>query len=294
MRSFSFGFRGKKSWCAAATVAAILLAGCSEDPGLQERLNRLQAEMQEKDRQLQDARSALEKTKSELKSARASSASKSPATDTSAPTPDAKPQFLSREQAEESYESASKAMQKRVAGELRNYSVENCTQFPVTMPSDEYPYHSKVALTFRSDNGRSYRLEFPVSADTAGKWTFPSPVDIASALADSRQQDQSTATTAGNPTPATASSPKVTRTDGTPTSSSRTPTPSNSQIVPGQNATETRVIDWGGSRSTNNNRPTPSPSTASNVAPTLQSTPPPKSNAPAQIMPSDKDVKIHW
>ena len=215
MRFFSFGFRGKNRRYVAGAVAAVCLAGCSEDPGLQERLNRLQAEMQEKDRQLQDARSALEKTKSELKAARASSASKPVVADPPAATPDARPQFLSRQQVEESYDSASKAMQKRLASELRNYSVENCTQFPVSMPSDEYPYYSKVALTFRSDNGRSYRLEFPVSADTSGKWTFPNSMDIKRALADSRLQDPSTTTAANNPTPAPTSSPKVTQSNAT-------------------------------------------------------------------------------
>lgn len=278
IRLSSFRFRGKYPWCAAAAAAviALILAGCAEDPGLQERLNRLQAEMQEKDRQLQEARLTLEKTKSELKSVRTASASRPAATDSPSSTPDAKPQFLSRQQVEESYDAASKAMQKRVAAELRNYTVENCTQFPVAMPSDEYPYHSKVALTFRSDSGRSCRLEFPVSADPTGKWTFPNSVDIAGALADSRQQDQSTTTTASNPSP-----------------SGRTPTPGNSQLVPGQSATETRVIDWGGGRSTNNNRPTPQPSMNTNVAPAPQPSPQ-HSKAPAQTMPSDKDVRIHW
>lgn len=293
MRFSSFGFRGKNSWCAVATVAVALLTGCSEDPGLQERLNRLQAEMQEKDRQLQDARSALEKTKSELKSARASSASKPAPAESPASAPDAKPQFLPREQVEQSYDAASKAMQKRLASELRNYSVENCTQFPVAMPSDEYPYHSKVALTFRSDNGRPYRLEFPVSADTSGKWTFPNSTDVAGALADSRQPDQNTNFTAGSATPAPAGSPRTAQNGGTLPTTSRTTTPSNPQLVPGQTATETRVIDWGGGRSTNNNRPMPSPATAGSVTPAPQPSPQ-SGKAPAQTMPSDKDVRIHW
>ncbi len=286
--------------CAAVTAAAVLLAGCSEDPGLQERLNRLQAEMQEKDRQLQDAQSALEKTKSELKTARATSSSRPVATETPASTPNATPQFLPREQVEESYTSASKAMQKRAASELRNYSIENCTQFPVVMPSDEYPYHSKVALTIRSDSGHPYHLEFPVSADTAGKWRFPTSVEIAGALADNRQQDQSTSTVS-NPTPTPAGSPRVAQTIGTPSTTTRMATPGSSQLVPGQAATETRVIDWGGARGTNN-RPNQTPASSGNPTPVPQPTPirevqqptPAQSRAPSAAMPSDKDVTIHW
>ncbi len=302
MRSSSLGFRGKISCCVAASAAVILFAGCSEDPGLQERLNRLQAEMQEKDRQLQEAQSTLEKTKSELKSARAStSSSKTSTTAAPAATPNAAPQFLPREQVEESYTAASKAMQKRVASELRNYSVENCTQFPVAMPSDEYPYHSKIALSIRSDSGHAYRLEFPVSADATGKWTFPSSVDIAGALADNRQQDQTSSATASNPTPVPAGSPKVAQNNIAPPTTTRAPTPSNAQLMPGQTATETRVIDWGGSRSTNSSRPAQSPSQINHVPPAQQPTPtreaqqpPPGNKAPTQTMQSDKDVTIHW
>ncbi len=298
----SFGFRGKSFRCAAAIVAAVSLAGCSEDPGLQERLNRLQAEMQEKDRQLQEAQSTLEKTRSELKSARASGGATKPApADPPSSTPGATPQFLSKEQVEESYAAASKAMQKRVGSELRNYSVENCTQFPVAMPSDEYPYHSKVALSIRSDSGHSYRLEFPVSADVTGKWTFPTSVDIAGALADSRQQDQNTST-AGNPPSASTAAPKVAQYNATPAPTSRPSMQTNPQMVPGQAATETRVIDWGGSHSPSSSRPGQTPVPASSVTP-VQPTPPVRevqqptpqgSRAPAQTMQADKDVTIHW
>ena len=286
-------------------AAATLLTGCSDDPGLQERLNRLQAEMQEKDRQLQDAQSTLEKTKSELKSARAASTNKPAGADSSATSPTPAPQFLSREQVEESYGAASKAMQKRVASELRNFSVENCTQFPVVMPSDEFPYHSKVALSIRSDSGHAYQLEFPVSADVTGKWTFPSSVDIAGALANSRAQDQNTSVAANTstPTPAATSTPRVAQTTGTP----RSAPGSSEQVVPGMPSTVTKTITWGDPKSpstvrssptpvsfpgNNNMTPTPTP-----VAPRIVQQPTPQASSskpPTQAMPSDKDVTIHW
>ncbi len=299
MRFFCDGFRRIRFSGAAVTVA-LVLAGCSEDPGLQERVNRLQAEMQEKDRQLLDAQSALEKTKSELKSARAASAnaSKPAAEEPPAPSPSPSPAFLAREQVEESYSTASKAMQKRLASELKNYTVENCAEFPVVLPSDEYPYHSKVVVTFRSDNGRSYRLEFPVSADAKGKWSFPNSSDVAGALADSRSLDANntaastpanipTNTPASTPTP--ANSPRVAQNNPTPAPTSRPTSQNNSSVVPGQTANETRVIDWGDGRGkTTNNRPDRSPT------PTSVSSTPAGSTTPMPAMQADKDVKIHW
>ena len=269
--------RGIHLFC-ATVVAVASVAGCSEDPGLQERVNRLQAEMQEKDRQLQDAQASLERTKSELKSARAASATK-PATE--APTPGASPALLSRERVEESYATASKAMQKHLASELKNYSVENCAEFPVVMPSDEHPYFSKIVVTFRSDAGRSYRLEFPVSADADGKWVFPSSSDVAGVLADSRSQDVNN--TATSPTAS-----RVTQNGTAPTPGNRPSGQNTSAVVPGQTSTETRVIDWGDGRATNNNRPDRAPTPAkANSSPTGTST-------PAPAMQADKDIRIHW
>ena len=241
-----------------AVLAAACLAGCSEDPGLQERVNRLQAENQEKDRQLQEAQAALEKTKTELKSARTAAARA-----TATPTP----AFLPKEQVDDGYTAAREELQRRVAGELKSYTVEDCIEYPVTMPTDERPYRSKVALLVRSEAGRSYRLEFPVSADAGGKWTFPSATDVAGALADSRTQDAGPAVVSGGPTP-------------------RIPHPNvqnTPSLVPGQVSGETRVIDWGDGRSTNvTNRP------AANAG-----TPSP-GRSPTPAMPADKDVRIHW
>lgn len=231
---------------AAALCLAASLAGCSEDPGLQERVNRLQAERQEKDRQLQEAQSALEKTKAELRAARAASkpaAASSPA-----------PSFLPKQQVDDSYNDASKELQKRVAAELKNYTVEDCIEYPVVMPTDERPYRSKVVLLVHSEAGRSYRLEFPVSADPSGRWTFPSAAEVASAVADSRTQEANNA--AVNNTPAPSIAPRNATTNG-----NRPAGQPTSSLVPGQTSTETRVIDWGDGRSTNggarSNRPTP-------------------------------------
>ncbi len=222
-----------------AVLAAACLAGCSEDPGLQERVNRLQAEMQEKDRQLQEAQASLERTKSELKSARAA-ASRTPP-----PEAHPTPAFLPKGQVDDSYGAASKEWQRQVAGELRNFAVEDCIEYPVVMPTDERPYRSKVVLLVRSDAGRSYRLEFPVSADVSGKWAFPNATDVAGALADSRTQD------ANNNAANNGTAPR-----NSPANNPHPVGQSTPPIIPGQTASETHVIDWGDGRSTRGgNRP---------------------------------------
>ena len=240
-------FRGS----GVAVLAALWLIGCSEDPGLQERVNRLQAEMQEKDRQLQEAQANLERTKSELKSARAA-ASRTPA-----PEARSTPAFLPKGQVDDGYAAASKAWQQQMAGELKNFAVEDCIEYPVVMPTDERPYRSKVVLMVRSDAGRSYRLEFPVSAEPSGKWAFPNATDVAGALADSRTQDANN--TAANNGPAPRNSPVN---NSHPTGQNTPP------VIPGQTASETRVIDWGDGRSTRpNNRPPTNGSAPSPVVP---------------------------
>ena len=252
-------------------LVAVGLAGCSEDPGLQERVNRLQAEMQEKDRQLQETQAAVERTKAELKSARAAANKPTPAADKPAA-----PSFLPKEQVNDGYTAASKELQRRVAGELKSYAVEGCIEYPVTMPTDERPYRSKVVLLVRSDAGRSYRLEFPVSADGSGKWVFPTANDVAGALADSRTQDannNSANTTAAIPTRSTPAN----------NNGGSRPPGQNPPPVPGQTSNETRVIDWGDGRSTN--RPNRPPNDSAS---------PPPGRSPASAMPSDKDVQIHW
>ena len=93
------------------------------------------------------------------------------------------------------------------------------------------------------------------------------------------------------------------QTNSTPSPTNRVPTQNGPQLVPGQAATETRVIDWGGGRPTGNKRVPPTPATTNNVEPlqqptpfreVQQPTPQPSKAAPTQTMQSDKDVTIHW
>ncbi len=156
----------------AGTLLA--LAGCFDnDPGLQERLVRTQAELQDRSRRVQELESALEKAR----------ATPTPAvTEPSPATAAATPAMLTKEQLEETYVAAAKDMRQKVESELSGYAVENCTLFKVDMPSVALPYTSKVALNLRSSAGQPYRLEFPVGADWSGKWTFPATGDVVATL----------------------------------------------------------------------------------------------------------------
>lgn len=255
-----------------ALLVAAGLSGCSEDPGLQERVNRLQAEMQEKDRQLQESQANLERTKAELKSARAAATRPPPAA-----TPAAGPVFLPKEQVDDGYTAASKELRRRAAGELKGYTVEDCVAYPVVMPSDERPYRSKVVLLVRSEAGRSYRLEFAVSADAAGKWTFPDNADVAVALADSRTQDGSNNVATSTPAATPRNVPNNGRSPG-----QATPSP-----APGQVPTETRIIDWGDSHPV-------SPASQPNRAPAPDGASPSPGRSNGSAPPADRDVRIQW
>ena len=293
MRTFCLGAYGKITLCVAASAASLFLTGCSEDPGLQEKLTRLQAELQEKNRQIQEIQSALEKSKVELRNAQASPSSRTKPAESAAVTP----QFLPKDQVEASYAEASKAMQQRVQGELKDSTIEKCLLYPVVMPTAAYPYNSKISLTVRADSGHSYRLEFPVSADVNGAWTFPEASDINGALAESRQHDQGNTTVSNSTLPP---SNKQTPSGPDPrqvASNRQAPTP-GAQLVPGQNASETKVFDWGDRKSTPAPRQTPANTNTAPIAPT----PPPQAtparqatpSSPQKSMPSDKDVTIHW
>ena len=174
-----------------AGALAMALSGCFDnDPGLQERLVRTQADLQEKTRKVQELETALEKARE-----RSPAPADSPATTSSSASSAATPAMLTKEQLEETYVAAAKVMRQQVESDLSGYTVENCALFKVDMPSVALPYTSKVALNLRSTAGQPYRLEFPVGADWSGKWTFPATGDIAASLEKAQAQASSPART---------------------------------------------------------------------------------------------------
>ncbi len=288
---------------------AALLVGCSEDPGLQEKLVRMQAELQQKTRELEQAQTALQKAQADLKTASPSATPASADSGTASAAP-ASGSTLTREQLEESYVVASKELKRRVEGETKGIAVNDFTSFPVVMPSSSNPYTSKIALTVQADGARNYRLEFPVNADTTGKWNFPGPPEVSAALADSRAQEQKVAASQGTAAaPRTGSAPMVDSRlpVGVPSNISNPAGRTSGQTFNGPPVSETRVIDWG-DRSASHSAPRPVAPVASVPVPPApapeqpQAAPvapepsaPQPSRAPAaNPMAADKDVRIHW
>lgn len=219
----------------------MMTTGCFDnDPGLQERLVRTQAELQEKTRRLQETEAALEKARTVAREPRPAETPAAAATTASAtPTP----AMLSREQLEETYVASAKEMRRKVEAELKGYAVENCTLFRVDMPSVALPYTSKVALNLRSDAGQPYRLEFPVGADWSGKWTFPATGDVVTTLDKVRAQ----AATAAPPSPRSPSAPASAPRGGGPATASRPA--GRSSEGPANTSVETIELGWGNNRS---------------------------------------------
>ena len=153
--------------CAAALLALAGLAGCFDnDPGMQEKLIRTQVQLEETKQKLQDATAALDKAQAALKLQAA-------ATPAPAPTPSAP----TREQLNDGYIAAAKAMRDQLKNELSGYSILNTRLFEVNTVA-ALPYTSKVSIALRSDKGQQYKLELPVGADAAGKWKFPTTQEI--------------------------------------------------------------------------------------------------------------------
>ena len=292
------------AWLGAGVV--LCLTGCFDnDPGLQERLVRTQAEVQDKSRRIQELEAALEKAQT----ASARQPAPTPAETTASPTP----AMLSKEQLEGTYVTAAKEMRQKVEAEVAGYTVENCTLFKVDMPSVALPYTSKVALNLRSRAGQPYRLEFPVGADWSGKWTFPATGDVIATLEKAQAQAAATPRTpptgGNNNGPGTPPRGPTSVGGGNPTASTRPG--GRAGEGPATTGVETIEMSWGGRRSSpgvaapRRTAETPDatgPDTSSPAAPRVSSStvPPPAAppagpNAqPRSAMPSERDVLIQF
>lgn len=286
----------------AGTLLA--LAGCFDnDPGLQERLVRTQAELQDKSRRVQELETALEKARADARDRPTTP----PAETASTPAPAAVPAMLNREQLEETYVVAAKDMRQKVESGLTGYAVEKCTLFKVDMPSVALPYTSKVALNLRSSAGQPYRLEFPVGADWSGKWSFPTPGDVAATL------EKASAQAGGGGPPARTPAGAGPRGGSSSTANAGTPARPSGRAAEGPATTgvETIEMNWGGRSSPGVAAPRqPAPPEASapvaaggsratppRVSPAGDSAPaaPGSGTAPARpAMQSERDVLIQF
>lgn len=117
--------------------------------------------------------------------------------------------IISGEDLEDSYIGAARKLREDIdSGGIEGYGFETCTlhkvEVPDTLPD---PYRSKVSISLREQaSGKKIALEFPVSADLAGKWKFPDLAQVSQDISGTAEEvaqpaDLEVAPASDNPKP---------------------------------------------------------------------------------------------
>ncbi len=163
----------------ASLVAAGTLASCNGgDPGLEEKISLIEAELRDRESQLANVRDEL----------RDASKAAAPA-EASGPDVDA---------ARSSYPSFIDKLGKKVAAEMPGVKIERTSVFPIEGPDTAKPIVSKVAFRIVGKNGRTGEMMIPLFADPSGKWQEPDASEMASFESALKEEPQ---TAAKAPTP---------------------------------------------------------------------------------------------
>lgn len=252
-----------------------LFGGCGEQSdGLDERVTQLQRELDRTQGELQTTTQALEASKEEL--ARLKANASSTELEAASPMPSTST-IPSREDLEASYMAEAKTLKKQLQSQLKDFTLGSFTLHNVQLPDNQFPITSWISLAFQASDGKQWRLDFAVRADSKGTWVFPEAAEIVRRAAEVKKNG----VTADNST----SRPQKTA-------------PSETQLnvpttMPSSN---TVVIQWPNSTS-----PSASQDTAKNPDPAAkpnaqaprgpQTTPAP---SPKQTLPADRDVLIRF
>ena len=161
---------------AVASGFLIAFTACSEhSQELNEQITQLQKELDGTQTELEATKQALKASNDELARLKTSPGGTRVV---SKPTANNSTALASRESFEASYTTTAKTLKKQIQAELKDFSLDTCTLHTVQMPSSDYPVTSTVSLSLRSRAGVSFQLDFPVKADSAGKWFFPEVGEI--------------------------------------------------------------------------------------------------------------------
>jgi len=285
-----------------------------------ERVVRLSQELEQTQAELQAAKKNLTAAQSEVAKLKSSAPSSSLSVGSAAPpvpaAPSAAAAVPSREVLEDAYTTAAKALKKQVQDKLKDFTVETCTLHNINMAQLDFPITSSISLALRArEGGVPYQLEFPVKADSRGKWIFPDTAEIVAMIEAAKQS-----VAAAPPAPAASADRR-----GAQNKSGQTPPPKQipgvAQPVAGgaaqppgsapvsANVNGTYVIQWpgaGGSAGAGNRGATagadtaggaPAGATAPNSPPDpAGNRPPPAGQMPktSGAMKSDRDVLIQF
>jgi tRNA/tmRNA/rRNA uracil-C5-methylase (TrmA/RlmC/RlmD family) len=262
----------------------VALTGCGDhSQQLEEKTAMLQKELERTQGDLEKANRALSAANEEMARLKAGAPSTA-----SAPAPAAagtpasggsqsSSVLPSREVLEKTYRAAATALNKQIAERFKQYTLQSCTlhKIETTVPS---PIASSVSLGLRSTDGKEYRIEFPVSADAQGNWTFPDASKIIARIESSKTTGSTASTQPAAPSgqgqqPAAAAPQQQTRTSSG-----------------GQPNSSTVVIQWPDA---------PRGTAAAGTAPPTSPAAPEKGPSPAKppatnAVPADRDVVIKF
>ncbi len=239
-----------------------MLAGCGgDDPGLIERIDRLEADLRSRDDRIGELEQKIE-------------ASKSAGTRAARPSASAVEEAFARE----AVSLRRQIEQLAGPGRLADYSLSSVESVDLSRP-----YSATITLTMEGDGGAgNVRVKGKAFADESGRWKLPSAQDMLAAAQQAARQAKEE-----------ARSQSTTIHSGS-TGGSGRPGPAQATPQDVMGAGQTIQIDWGdaprqNTRSAPTSAPQP-PAAPPGEAPTNDAGKP----SPQKVMPVDRDITISW
>jgi hypothetical protein len=261
--------------CAGTICCFFFLVACSEQPQeLDERVTQLQKELERTQGELKSTTQALQASKEELTRLKANAPISKREAASPVPISSTVP---SREALEASYMAEAKALKKQLQTQLKDFSLGSFTLHNVQLPDSQFPITSWISLGFQASDGKQFRLDFAVKADSKGGWVFPETGEIARRAAEAKK-------IAAVPDSSESRAPKTAPNEPPP------------NVVTTMPSNTTSVIQWPNSTSPPPSRDAPKsldPAAKPNpetVPSGPQTTPPTKQTIPA----ADRDVLIRF
>ena len=253
------------------------LVACGEQAQeLDERVTQLQKELDRTQGELKSTAQALQASKEEVTRLKAKPSSAQREATSPAPISSTIP---SREALEATYMAEAKTLKKQLQSQLKDLTLGSFTLHNVQLPDSQFPVTSWISLAFQASDGKQYRLDFAVKADSKGGWVFPETAEIVRRAAEAKKNAVTSDTTESR----------------APKTGPKEPQPNVVTTMP---STTTSVIQWPNSASPPASRDTaknPDPAAKQNPAvapPGPQITP---AQSPKQTIPAaDRDVLIRF
>ena len=255
----------------------LFLAACGEEPqALEERITQMQKELDRTQGELQSTKQSLQAAKDEL--TRLKTNAPNVKRNDANPTVATSSTVASRETLEASYMAEAKALKGQLQSQLKDCTLGSFTLHNVQLPDNQFPITSWISLAFQTGDGKQFRLDFAVKADSKGGWVFPEPGEVVRRAAEAKKI-ASTSDTSVNRAPKTGPNE---------------PQPNVPTTLP---STATSVIQWPNSTAPQTSQDaakSSNPATTQNPATAPPAPQVPPAQAPKQAIPADRDVLIRF